>query len=163
MVGVHHVTRHCCPPQVVRAGQLAQLSTDMHHWSSWYVCPALHPPPPHSKLLVLVNSQTDWSWYVCKMLYITVTPKLLVLVNSHSCQQSHITGHGVCVLRYPPPPHSKLGLVNSQLSTHTSLVMVCVYCVTRPPTSLANKYPCISVSFHKRLYTPIPLHCPYKT
>ena len=30
-------------------------------------------------------------------------------------------------------------------------------------TSLANKHPCISVSFHKRLYTPIPLYCPYKT
>ena len=27
-------------------------------------------------------------------------------------------------------------------------------------TSLANKYPCISVSFHKRLYTPIPRYRP---
>ena len=46
-------------------------------------------------------------WYVCTTLHDTADPpRLLLLVNSHSCQQTHITGHGMRVLRYTHPPQA---------------------------------------------------------
>ena len=87
------VLRYTHPPQAVGAGQLAQLSTDTHHWA----------------------------WYVHTTLYTTVTPKV-VLVNLHCCQKTHITGHGMRVPRYthppPKPPPSKLLVLVNYYSCH---------------------------------------------
>ena len=61
-------------------------------------------------------------WYVCTTLHDTADPpRLLLLVNSHSCQQTHITGHGMRVLRYTHPPQAVGAGQLALLSTDTHL------------------------------------------
>ena len=79
-------------------------------------------------------------WYVCTTLHDTADPpRLLVLVNSHSCQQTHITGHGMRVLHYTHPPQAAgAGQLIQLVNRHTPLGMVCVYRVT--PTLPPNHH-----------------------